>query len=189
MATFIEEAQAILSPDEFAKLKSLAIKASNLETTTDEDDELAELKSKVQKAVFQREKLKSLQFLATGGFSVADVLTAMKADAKEVKKWLKGKTTEATETTSFVVGIFNGKDGKIEIRSNLKFAERSIATEIAKAGAKKFVESLNEAGKKWLAESHKATVGPYKGKVIHKNISKVATRFKFEKTALLKLVS
>jgi len=189
MASFIEEAQAILSADEFAKLKSLAFKASNLETNADEDDELAELKIKVQQAIAQRDRIKNLQFLTTGGFSVADVLTAMKADAKEVKKWLKSNTAETAEAPSFVIGIFNSKDGKIEIRSNLKFAERSNASEIAKAGAKKFVDSLNEAGKKWLAESHKATVGPYKGKLIHKNISTVATRFKFDKTALLKAVS
>lgn len=189
MASFIEEAQAILGADEFAKLKSLAFKASNLETVTEEDNELAELKTKVQKAVAQRDKLKNLQFLKTGGFTVDDVLTAIGADVKEVKKWVKSNTAETAEAPSFIIGIFNTKDGKIEIRSNLKFAERSNASEIAKAGAKKFVDSLNEAGKKWLAESHKATVGPYKGKLIHKNISTVATRFKFDKVALLKTIA
>lgn len=189
MATFIEEAQSILSSEEFAKLKSLAFKASNLETNDNEDDELADLKSKVQKAIYNRDRLKNLQFLTTGGFTVDDVLTAMKANPKDVKKWIKSVADQAPELPSSIIGIYNAKDGKIEIRTNLKFNERSHASEIAKGGVKKFVESLNAEGKKWLAESHKATVGPFQGKTIHKNISSVATRFKFDKAALLKAIS
>ena len=89
MATFIEEAKALLSEEKFNRLEYLRVKSNNFETNTEEEKEFFAVKEEVRKLINQRDKDKNLQFLTDPSIALVDILRVKKATKEEIAKAVK----------------------------------------------------------------------------------------------------
>lgn len=186
MATFIEEAQALLSAEKFNRLELLRMKSNNFETNKEEEKEFVEIKDEVRKLISQRDKDKNLAFLADPSIELVDVLRVKKATREEINKAMKilfPVVPSATETVAtFPYKNKAGKEATAEVKFGTGDAvriDRQASNELKKLGAKGFVKHLTEFGKTWIVASHVAEGGPKSGETVYDNLPKVATRFKF----------
>lgn len=182
--SFIDDAKEALN-ERFNRLELLARKSGNFETNSDEDKELFDLKEEVKEYVAQRDRAKNLSFLADGKYSLAEVLTVMKATKEDVNKALKslfpadvGVSIGTVKTTK------DSKEVVEEIRNGKPLSREAMKT--LKGNEKAFVKCLSAEGKELLLKSHKATVGRAIGQLVYPNISPLLTRFKLDKAKLLK---
>ena len=182
---FLDDAKEALG-EKFDKLQLLARKSADFEATQDEENELAELKASVRTFVSQRDRAKNLEFIKTGGFSVAEVLRVMGATKEQVNKAVAELFPAQIGPILGTVKTKNesGKEVVEEIRSG-KGLSREAMKEL-KANEKAFVKCLSADGKSHLLEQHISEAGPYKGQKIYTNIGPVITRFKLDKAKFLK---
>lgn len=186
MATFIEEAQALLSAEKFNRLEMLRMKSNSFETNQDEEKEFSDLKNEVRKAIAQRDKDKNLAFIADPSIELIDILRVKKVTREEINKAIKVLFPVVPMATEIVANIpYKNKAGK-EAIAGVKFGtgdevriDRQASNEIKKIGVKGFVKNLTDFGKTWIIESHVAEGGPKSGETVFDNLPKVALRFKF----------
>ena len=186
-----EDAKEVLSEKDYASLMSLNEKARNFETTAEEEAELSKLIDKARNAIARREKTKQLSFLKNGDFTVAEVLSAMKATKKDINKAVselfKGS---ASNSDSEVVGIFEIDGEKIEYRNDGRLNPKLSAALKANADREKFfVSGLTDFGRAYLTEGKPITVGQFSGKMGYKGITDTLKRFykhDFDRAKLMK---
>lgn len=192
MATFIEEAKALLTEEKFNRLELLRVKSNNFESTLDEEKEFFAIKEEVRTLISQRDKDKNLQFLADPSIALVDILRVKKATKEEINKAVKTLFPPVTDLTEIVAVIpykdKKGKDAVAEIRFGTGGSrlDRQANAEIIKIGVKGFLKHLTEYGKAWIVEKHIADRGPYAGTEVYDNVPKVCLRFKFKPEELKK---
>lgn len=166
--TFIEEARAILSPEEMDILTALSVKSAAFETTAEEDKDLAGLKSKVHTAISDRDRLKSLEFLKSKSFSAFDVLKTANFTRQEVLKAVAqlfpSEVSEAIST--YATGAY--KEGE-RMSKELKKA-------IDDGGVQGFVSGLTPFGRTFLSKSKVAAKGANAGKDSYPALAAAARR-------------
>lgn len=182
---FLDDAKEALG-EKFDKLQLLARKSADFEATQDEEDELAELKSNVRAFVAQRDRAKNLEFIKTGGFSVAEVLKAMNASKEQINKAVAElfPTPIGPVLGHIKTKADDGKEVTEEIRSGQSLSRAAMAA--VKEKEKEFAKCLTQEGKAILLKNHKATVGKTIGQTVYPNLGPVLTRFKLDKAKLLK---
>ena len=186
MATFLEEAQALLSPEEFSNLQSLSLKVSQMTSTTDEDDKLKEMKTWVKTAIADRDRLKNLQFLENGNYSLVDILKTIKATEPQIKQALKVLFPAPDPTITETIAIYTDGNGK---KFELKWGERldrELTKLIVEGKIETLIKNLTPFGKTWINSNTTPDIGPYAGKPTYHNISALNLRFKFDKAELKK---
>ncbi|MDO8775570.1 MAG: hypothetical protein Q7K57_44070 [Burkholderiaceae bacterium] len=87
--SFLEDAKSALGEAQFNKLESLARKSTNFETTSEDDQDLIDLKQLVRNRVSARERAGHLSFLTEEKYSVQEVLAAMKATKEDIEQAVK----------------------------------------------------------------------------------------------------
>lgn len=196
MATFIEEAQALLSAEKFNRLELLRMKSNNFETSKEEEKEFVEIKDEVRTLIAQRDKDKNLAFIADPSIELIDILRVKKVTREDVNKALKVLFPVIPVATETVANIpYKDKAGKEQI-AEVKFGKgdairlnRQASNEIQKIGAKGFVKHLTDFGKEWIKKNHVAEGGPKSGETVFDNLPQVITRFKFKAEELKKAVA
>lgn len=192
MATFIEEAQALLTAEKFSRLELLRMKSSNFESTNEEEIEFSKLKNEVRTAINNRDKDKNLQFIADPLISLVDIFRVKNVSKEQVVKATKEYFPTPEVATEVIASIpYKDKKGKDAI-ANVKMGsgdavrlDREASKTIKTGNVKPFVKALTEFGKTWIAKSHEAVAGPVKG-TVYDNIPAVALRFGFKKEELIK---
>lgn len=205
MSAFIEQAKEVLNNEQVTRLELLARKAADFETTTEEDNELFELKKEVKKLIADRDRNKNLAFLKDGAYSVKEVLASMGADHQAVIKdsglsindifklmaitkkqamqavrevYTAGGNKEGDSVT--VIATYGSDD--ITMGRN----SRELNAKVLSGKEKTLIANLTDTGRTWIMENYVSDKGPYKGQTIYPNINAVAQKFKFNKDELKK---
>ena len=180
---FIDDAKEFLKSEEFAKLELLARKSADFDTTSEEDNELFALKKSVKEAIAKRDKEKNMSLIKE--YSVEEIIEVFKPTKEAWDKMTKKLFPKAQAEISEAIAIYKIGDTNHEIKNGQRLL-KELSQAVAKGKEKKFVESLTDFGKKYMALSHKAEAGPYSGSVIYDSVNAIATRLKLDKSALLK---
>ncbi|MCB4345437.1 hypothetical protein LA345_16160 [Burkholderia vietnamiensis] len=186
--SFLNDAQEVLTAEEFAKLQELQSKSTNFEATGDEEKALFDLKGVVREKVAQRDKQKNLSFLNGKVYSIAEIIVAGGYTDEEIKKYYSEKFPRGanTEVHHFATIKFTNKDKK-EVEEQIKTGER-ISREakeaIKKMGVAKFVACIID--KPYFEEFTTPDVGIMAGKKVYKHINEQAKRLGFEPEAFKK---
>ena len=177
-----EDAKEVLSEKDYASLVSLNEKARNFETTTEEEAELSRLIDKARNAVARREKTKQLSFLKNGDFTIAEVLSTMKATKKAINK----AVSELFKTnTSETIGIYDLDGRKVEYMNGERI-DAELAKRFKEGGVPYFISGLTSSGKSYLTKPKIVSGGPYNGQTKYDGIRYTANRLGFNKDELMK---
>lgn len=181
--SFIEQAKEVLTSEEVAKLELLARKSADFETTHEEDNELIGLKKKVKEAIAQRDKEKNLAFVKE--YTLIEILQVFKPTQDDLNKAIKTLFPKEKAAVSEAIAKYKIGDKVHEVKNGER-PVKALSEEIQKHKEKGFVKALTDFGKAFMKETHVADAGPYAGETIYDSVNAIATRFKFNKAALLK---
>jgi len=188
--TFLENAQAVLSEADFNKLQFLNKKSADFEATPDEEKELVDLKGKVRSAIAERDKVKNLEFLKSGAYTLAEVLKVFlgsdKAEA-DFRKAINKAVAEIYPTESKgAVHIADYGTEQLIMFGGVGARNDKVKELAEKGGIKGLVKALHPHGLEWIKTTVVPEKGPYKGKKTYPNVQAVATRFKWKADELKK---
>ncbi|MCA1859947.1 hypothetical protein LE191_07445 [Janthinobacterium sp. HSC-3S05] len=204
--SFIQNAQEVLTAEEFALLNSLNAKSTSFEATPEEEATRSALVIQVRKAVAERDKMDNLKILngkvysiedmfnASGhslkeylsSFSIAELLEAAGITVDKVKEHIKNldkQEKQNAEKTEYAIY----KNGEVEIKLNdidrIKKEEKAF---IVKGGVAGLVVALTN--KEWFVKPNNVEKGKYKGSITYPNLTKEAFRLDFNKEELIELL-
>jgi len=186
-ATFIEEAQSLLSADKFNRFELVRIKSNNFESSQEEEKEFYNLKNEVRTLISQRDKDKNLQFIVDPSISIIDILRVKKTTREEINKAVKVLfPTELTVTETIATIPYKNKAGK-DVVFQIKMGnglgtrlDREASRAVQVMGVKGFIKHLTEFGKEYILKNHVADGGPKSGQTVYDNIPAIALKFKFK---------
>lgn len=177
--SFLDQAKEVLDEAKVTRLAELAKKSADFDTSSEEDTELFNLKAEVKKAIATRDREKNLSFLKEGGYTIAEILRAMNAQEKDIKKAVAEIYPTAKTVYKPYAGVLANFDGK---EYKLSEGNREVNKKVREAGVKPFVAGLTEEGKNWLMEG----IGKKRGEgFTYMNVQAIASRYKFDKKELM----
>lgn len=196
MASFLDEAQELLTEDEYSELKTLNRKQADFESTNDEETRLLALKNQVRKAIAERDKVKHLDFLKSGAFTLAEVIKYMagtdeenvrKAVAEALRNLYPAPEKKPVHIADYPNGANKDHPHQLIMNGGLGTRNDILKDLVEKGGIATLVKNLTDEGKEWITAFSIPDKGPFKGKKTYHNINAVCTRFKtFKKVELKK---